>query len=129
LLGAVISCKIKLAMDKAEKIKNAWNNYYRVTNSEGMRCGNMICHKCKEEIKGDYLIQDRSNHLLRGNEHDECYIFHRKCSEDNITWKDFDENMANEKVIELQKAQIKKVSDLITKYGLESVFYREKDDD
>ncbi len=117
-------------MDRSAKIKEAWRDYYRVSNSEGMRCGNMICHKCKEEIKGDYLIQERSNFLLRGNENDECYIFHRKCSEDNIKWKEFDEeNIANEKAMEVKNAQIKEVNDLIAKYGLESFFYRENDDD
>ena len=116
-------------MDRTERIKNAWRDYYRVSNSEGMRCGNMICHKCKEKIKGDYLIQERTNHLLRGNENDECYIFHRKCSEDNAKWKEFDEeNIANEKAMEVKKSQIKEVNDLIAKYGLESVFCKDEVD-
>lgn len=112
-----------------ERIKNAWRDHYKVSNSESMRCGNMICDKCEKEIKGDYLVQERSNFLLRGNENDKCYIFHRKCSEDNIKWKEFDEeNIANEKAMEVKKTQIKEVNDLILKYGLENIFVKESYD-
>lgn len=74
------------------------------------------------------MIQDRTNYLLRGNENDECYIFHRKCSEDNVKWKEFDkENIANENARKVKEAQIKEVNDLIEKYGLGDYFEREND--
>ena len=105
---------------KAEKIKKAWNNYYSISNSKGMRCGNMICYVCKKKIKGYYLIQDRSNYLLRGNEYDETYLFHRKCSETNNKWAEFDKEQKDYKKAQItKKAQIKEVKVLIEKYGLE----------
>ncbi len=99
-------------MYREEKINAAWRNHYHVSNSEAQRCGNMICNKCKEKIEGDYLIQDRTNFILRGNENDECYIFHRKCSEENAAWKKFDKDRLD------KISQIKEVKNLIEKYGL-----------
>jgi len=111
------------------KIKKAWSNYYIITNSNEMLCGNMICNKCKEKINGNYLIQDRTNYLLRGNENDKRYIFHRKCSEDNVNWKKFDEeNKRKVKESQIKESQIKEVNDLIEKYGLSKYFERENDD-
>ena len=106
--------------NKKEKIEKAWRNYYSISNSEGMRCGDMICHKCKEKIKGNYLIQDRINSMLRGNEHDERYLFHRKCSETNGKWAEFDKEQKDYKEAQIiREAQIKEVKSLIDKYKLD----------
>jgi hypothetical protein len=106
---------------KAEKIERAWCNYYYISNSEGMRCGNMICHSCKTKIKGNYLIQDRTNFMLRGNEYDERYLFHRKCSETNSKWAEFDKEQKDNKKAQITREnQIKEVKSLIEKYGLDA---------
>lgn len=79
----------------------------------------MICHKCKAKISGDYLIQDRSNFLLRGNEHDERYLFHRKCSDDNEKWIEHDLCIKEQSKLANKRAkQISQVKALIEKYGL-----------
>lgn len=104
---------------RKEKIKKAWRNYYSISNSKGMCCGDMICHKCKTKIKGNYLIQDRSNFILRGNEHDERYLFHRKCSETNGKWAEFDKELKNYKNAQIIRGnQIEEVKSLISKYKL-----------
>jgi len=101
------------------KIEDAWSNYYTISNSKGMICGSMICHKCEEKIKGN-LIQDRSNFMLRGNEHDERYLFHRKCSEENEKWGEFDKEQKENKEAQKQRdSQIEEVKSLIEKYELE----------
>ena len=106
---------------REEKIKKAWNNYYSVSNSEGMRCGNMTCHKCKEKIEGDYLIQNRSNWMHRGNETDECYLFHRKCSESNKAWeKKKKKQKEHQEANLIRENQIKEVKSLMRKYGLDA---------
>jgi hypothetical protein len=106
---------------RKEKIEKAWRNYYSISNSEGVRCGNMICHKCKEKIKGNYLIQERSNFMLRGNEHDETYLFHRKCSETNGKWAEFDKNQKEYKEAQIiRESQIEEVKSLIAKYKLDA---------
>lgn len=104
-----------------EKIKEAWRNYYSVASSEVVTCGDMICYKCKEKIIGDYLIQDRTNFRLRGNEHDERYLFHRKCSETNGKWANFDKEKEEYKAARIaRESQIKEVRDLIEKYKLDA---------
>lgn len=106
---------------RKEKIEKAWRNYYSISNSERMRCGNMICHECKEKINGDYLIQDRSNFMLRGNEHDERYLYHRKCSEENSEWAKFDKRQKDYKETQvIRESQIKEVKSLIAKYKLDA---------
>jgi hypothetical protein len=106
---------------RAEKIEKAWRDYYSISNSKGMRCGNMICHKCKEKIEGNYLIQDRTNFMLRGNEHDERYLFHRECSENNSKWAEFDKEQKDYKDAKIvRQNQIKEVKILISKYKLEA---------
>ncbi len=56
---------------KEQRIQEAWSDHYKICNSETTLCGTMICEKCKREIEGLYLVQDRINCLLRGNENDE----------------------------------------------------------
>ncbi len=110
-------------MTKQEKIDKAWHNNFTVSNSRVQRCGNMICDKCQRKITGNYLIQDRTNYMLRGNEHDERYLFHRECSEDNVKWAEFDTNKKEEKqAYKIRNKQIKAVKDLIKKYNLQDVF-------
>lgn len=100
-------------------IETGWNNYYSISNSKVMYCGSMICHKCKGKISGDYLIQDRSNYLLRGNEHDERYLFHRKCSDDNEKWIENDLLVKEQNKMGRQRAkQVSQVKTLIEKFGL-----------
>lgn len=106
---------------RKEKIEKAWRNYYSISNSEVTRCGDMICHKCKKKINGDYLIQDRSNFMLRGNEHDERYLFHRKCSESNGKWDEFDKEQKDYKEGQIiREGRIKEVKLLIDKYKLDA---------
>lgn len=85
---------------RAKQIEESWRSHFHVSNSEVCIIGNMTCWKCKEKISGDYLVEEKSNFMLRGNEHDECFIFHRQCSSDNVEWFKFDakqkENQANE---------------------------------
>lgn len=104
---------------RAKRIEKAWSNHYHISHSDSMRCGLMICARCQNEISGYYLIQDRFNYMLRGNENDECYLFHRECSEENKEWIKFDkeqkEIIANQKLIE---SHIKEVKELIQLYGL-----------
>lgn len=104
---------------REERIKKAWSNHYSISHSKSMACGNMICDKCGKKIVGYYLIKDRTNYMLRGNENDERYLFHRRCSEENKKWVEFDreqkEMIANQKLIE---SQIKEVKELIQLYGL-----------
>jgi len=103
-----------------ENNDDGWNNYYSTSNSSGMRCGNMKCHKCKKSIRGNYLIQDRSNNRHRGNETDERYLYHRKCSSDNNVWKVLDIEQKQAKYNEkLRREHIKEVSTLIEKYELD----------
>ena len=110
-------------MTKQELIDKAWHNQFTVSNSEFQRCGNMICDKCKKKIRGNYLIQDRTNYMLRGNEHDERYLFHRGCSEDNVKWAEFDKELKEEKQAnKVRNKQIKEVKDLIEKYDLKDLF-------
>jgi len=75
---------------KAERIKEAWRDNYSISSSQVQICGDMICHNCKKKIKGSYLIIDRTNYMMRGNENDERYLFHRNCSQNNIEWIKFD---------------------------------------
>jgi len=59
-----------------------------ITNSESCTCGSMICHECKEDIKGDYLIVEHYE-SKRGNEDDYNELFCFKCSKDQKVWSDF----------------------------------------
>jgi hypothetical protein len=102
------------------KKDDGWRNYYQVTNSEGVTCGDMKCHRCKDTIEGNYLIRDRTNFKHRGNETDERYLYHRECSDNKTVWEDFDKTeveLAN--YINLKETQKKEVLDLIKKYELE----------
>lgn len=59
--------------------------------------------------------------MLRGNEHDERYLFHRKCSETNGKWAEFDEEQRNDKEAQITREnQIKEVKSLIAKYKLDA---------
>jgi hypothetical protein len=106
-----------------KQIEDGWRNYFSVANSDVMICGSMICHKCKNTISGDYLIQDVQNFRLRGNEHDERYLFHRKCSVENTEWNRLDKNRLKE-IQERQELnnRISEVNGLITKYGLSELY-------
>lgn len=105
----------------SEKIENAWRDYYTVSHSEGMYCGNMICYKCNKKIRGYYLIQERSNFMLRGNEHDKTYLFHRKCSSDNVKWSEHSSWIRQQNIsLKIRKNQISEVKALIKKYGLDA---------
>ena len=105
---------------RAEKIQNGWHSYYSVSNSERMFCSEINCSRCNEKITGDYLIQDRQNIYLRGNESDERYVFHRKCSSDNPEWVRHDNEKEKSDAEALARQnQIKEVKSLIKKYQLE----------
>lgn len=99
--------------------KESWHNSYSVVTSNTIISGNMICHRCKGKIQGDYLIQNRYCLSRRGNEHDEAYLFHRECSSGNKKWAEFD--IIKAKSIEaeiIRKGQIEEVKLLIHKYQL-----------
>lgn len=75
---------------RANTIEQSWRSYFRVSNSEESIIGNMTCSKCQEKISGYYLVEEKSNFMLRGNEHDKWFIYHRDCSSDNVEWAKFD---------------------------------------
>jgi hypothetical protein len=100
----------------------AWANDYSISHSDGMRCGNMKCDKCEEEIEGFYLIRDRTNFKHRGNETDERYIYHEKCSPTGTSrhWDNYRESCAEEEKKEA-KREIKRLELIkdIRKWGFD----------
>lgn len=103
------------------KKDSGWRNYYQIANSNGTRCGNMKCHKCKKTIKGNYLIRDRQNFKHRGNETDERYLYHRDCSNNKSVWEKFDkEQIERKNELKLYNKRKKEVLDLIEKYGFDA---------
>ena len=108
-------------MEKTKKKDTGWRNYYQIANSNGTRCGNMKCHKCKKTIQGNYLIRDKQNFMHRGNETDERYLYHRNCSNNKSIWENFDREEAERKdKLKLRQKQKKEVMALINKYGFEA---------
>lgn len=103
------------------KKDSGWRNYYQIANSNGTRCGDMKCHKCKKTIKGNYLIRDRQNFKHRGNETDERYLYHRDCSNNKSVWEKFDaEQIERKNELKLYNKRKKEVLGLIKKYGFDA---------
>ena len=92
------------------KNDDGWNNHYRITHASGMRVGIMKCSnkKCGKTIRSDsyYLIKERTNFKHRGNETDECYIYHRDCSPVTNVWKAHDKELREqEKSFKIREAK------------------------
>ena len=106
------------------ELKKGWSNHYSVVDSRSVQCGNMICRTCEEKIEGYYLLQDRTNYILRGNEHDEVYLYCRKCSESNDQginkWSEFDKEQKTIREFRIIKeSKINEVKKIIEKYGFD----------
>jgi hypothetical protein len=65
--------------------ESRWINTYTVIPKRRMRLIRN-CHKCKKRIHGNSncVLRERKNLRHRGNETDEAYLYHVKCSPKKI---------------------------------------------
>ncbi len=90
-------------------VMGKYGTHQIIANSESVRCGSMICKKCKNEIKESYLIVEHYN-SKRGNEDDYNELFCFECSKNRKAWKDYYNEIERSKkkqVIEHKKNIIK----------------------
>jgi len=99
---------------------NGWTESYYISHARSHRVGNMKCSKCEEKIKSNnwFLIRNRANWKHRGNETDECYIYHRNCSSVTEIWDKHDIKLkANKIATKKREAKLIELANEIAKLG------------